>query len=201
MKTIFKSQEPWGLVEEGFEDAIPTEPSQRLRETQKKYARAFFLIQQAIDDDIFSRIAAASTSHQAWKILMQEFLGDNKVITVKLQTHHRDFETLAMKDKESVQALLSRVSEIFKHMRLYGENISDETAVLKVLRSLTSKFDHVVATIEESKDMFTYSFDELMISLLAHESRLSRYHEKVEEKAFQVKGDLSNMRKTENTAG
>ena len=91
MKMIFKSQELWDLVEEEFEDVNPTEPDQRLRETPKKDARALFLIQQAIDDDIFSRIAAASTSHQAWEILKQEFLGDNKVITVKLQTLRRDF--------------------------------------------------------------------------------------------------------------
>lgn len=40
----------------------------------------------------------------------------------------------------------------------------------KVLWSLTLKFDHVVATLEESKDLATYSFDELMQSLLSHEA-------------------------------
>lgn len=44
--------------------------------------------------------------------------------------------------------------------------------------------------------MSTYSFDELMSSHLAHEARLSRCHEKVEEKAFQVKGKQSSMRNT-----
>ena len=84
MKRMFKSQELWDLVEEGFEDANPTEPDHRLRETRKKDARALFLIHRALDDDIFSRIAVASTSHQAWEILKQEFLGNKKVITVKL---------------------------------------------------------------------------------------------------------------------
>ena len=32
MKTMSKSQEMWDLVKEGFEDANPTEPDQRLRE-------------------------------------------------------------------------------------------------------------------------------------------------------------------------
>ena len=199
MKTMFKSLELWDLWEEGFEDANPTEPNQRLREPRKNDARALFLIQQALDDDIFSRIAAASTSYQAWELLKQKVLGYKKVINVKLYTLRRDFETLAMKDKESVQAFLSRVSRIVNHMRSYGENISNETIVCKVLRSLTSKFDHVFAAIKESKGLSTYSFDELMSSLLAYEVRLSIYHEKVEEKAFQVKGKLSNMRKPENT--
>jgi len=54
--------------------------------------------------------------------------------------------------------------------------------VAKVLRSLTKKFEHVVSAIEESMDLFDYSFDELMSSLLAHEDRINRPHEKVEEK-------------------
>ena len=56
-----------------------------------------------------------------------------------------------------MQAFLSRVSRIVNHMRSYGENISNEIVVRKGLRSLTSKFDHVVAAIEQSNDMSTYS--------------------------------------------
>jgi len=77
-------------------------------------------------------------------------------------------------------------------MKTYGENISNETIVSKVLRSLTKDYDHVVAVIEESKDLSTYNFDALMSSLLAYEARVSRHYEKVEENAFQVKGEFSN---------
>ncbi|KAK9185365.1 hypothetical protein WN943_025721 [Citrus x changshan-huyou] len=59
-------------------------------------------------------------------------------------------------------------------MKSDGENVSTETVVTKVLRSLTKRFDHVVATIEESKDLSDYSFDELMCFLLAHEDMLNR---------------------------
>ena len=67
------------------------------------------------------------------------------------------------------------------------------------MRRLTTKFDHVVTTIQESKDLSTYSFDELMGSLLAHEDRLNRSCEKVKEKAFQVKGEFSYKGKIENS--
>ncbi|XP_039028838.1 uncharacterized protein LOC120162835 [Hibiscus syriacus] len=63
-------------------------------------------------------------------------------------------------------------------------DISDQTVVVKVLRSLSSKFDHVVSTIEESKYIATYSFDELMGSLLSHEERLNKFEESMKKKSF-----------------
>ncbi|XP_052201693.1 uncharacterized protein LOC127807695 [Diospyros lotus] len=104
-----------------------------------------------------------------------------------------------MKEKEFVQEFLSHVSGIVNQMKFYGENISNKTVVNKVLRSLTSKFEHIVTVIEKSKDLTTYTFDELMGSLLAHEGRLNRSREKVEEKAFQAKGESPYKGKLENS--
>ena len=91
-----------------------------------------------------------------------------------MQSLRRDFETSYMKHNESVQEYLARVSSIVSQMRSYGEKVTDETVVTKVLRSLDPKFDHVVAAIEESKDLSIFSFDELMGSLQAHKVRINR---------------------------
>ena len=104
-----------------------------------------------------------------------------------------------MKVKEPVQEYLSRVFELVSHMRTYGESLSNEIVVSKVLRSLTSEFDHVVAAIEESKDLSQYSLDELMGSLLAHEVRINRPSDKAEEKVFRMKGETNKI-KQENSA-
>jgi len=48
-------------------------------------------------------------------------------------------------------------------MDRYGESLSNEIVVSNVLRSLTSDFDHIVAAIEESKDLSKYSFDDLWV--------------------------------------
>ncbi|GJZ81568.1 retrovirus-related pol polyprotein from transposon TNT 1-94 [Tanacetum coccineum] len=151
MRTLFKSQDLWDLVENGL--AETGDEDTRSRENQKRDAKALFFIQQAVEESIFSRIAAATSSNEAWTILKTEFQGSSKVITVKLQSLRRDFETSYMKHNESVQEYLARISSIVSQMRSYGEKVTDEIVVTKVLRSLDPKFDHVVAAIEESKDL------------------------------------------------
>lgn len=63
----------------------------------------------------------------------------------------------------------------------------------KVLRSLPKKFNMVVVTIEESKDMTTFTVDQLMGSLLSHEARLQRENTSLES-AFQAQATISRGR-------
>ncbi|KZV49997.1 hypothetical protein F511_39831 [Dorcoceras hygrometricum] len=146
----------------------------KLRENKKKDAKALFFIQQGFHENVFSRISAGESAKEAWKILKTEFQGSAKVIMVKLQYLRREFETLSMQSNEYVQDFLSRTKAVVNHMKSYGENINDGTVVAKILRSLTPRFVHVVAAIEESKDLSVFTVDELMGSLQAHEDRLNR---------------------------
>lgn len=95
-------------------------------------------------------------------------------MTVKLQTLRCDFENFEMKRDEYVQTYLLRVSSLVLQMKSSGESISNEIVVGKVLETLTRKFDHIVAAIEEAIELSTYSFAEFMSSLQAHEEQLLR---------------------------
>ncbi|KAL4273024.1 hypothetical protein GQ457_13G009660 [Hibiscus cannabinus] len=63
MKTLFKSQDLWDLVENGY-----TEPDEeaRLKENKKKDSKALFFIQQAVHETVFLKTAAANTAKEAW---------------------------------------------------------------------------------------------------------------------------------------
>ncbi|XP_076909793.1 uncharacterized protein LOC143567213 [Bidens hawaiensis] len=111
---------------------------------------------------------------------------------VRVQGLRRDFETIQMKDGEVVSDFLSKVMKLVNKQRAYGEDVADQKVVEKVLRSLPDRWNHVVAAIEESKDLSTLSFDQLMGSLQVHEVRLNRNVQPVEEEhAFQAKEDES----------
>ena len=48
-------------------------------------------------------------------------------------------------------------------MRIHGENMEDITITEKILRSMTSKFNYVVCSIEESNDTTELSIDECRV--------------------------------------
>ncbi|GJZ89940.1 putative RNA-directed DNA polymerase [Tanacetum coccineum] len=143
----------------------------------------------------------ATSSKHAWDTLKTEYQGSAKVISVKLQSLLKNFETTSMKNDETVQGFLAKVSMIVSQMRAYGDNITDETVVAKILRSLPPKFDHVVAAIEESKYISTLSFDEFMGSLQAHEVRINRIVAREDEQAFQTTEDAEPSKRNQYTRG
>lgn len=51
--------------------------------------------------------------------------------------------------------------------------MDDVTIVEKKLRSLTSKYDYVVCSVEQSKDIDELLLDELQSSLLVHEQKMN----------------------------
>jgi hypothetical protein len=77
-----------------------------------------------------------------------------------------------MTEPENVDQFMTRVMGIVNQIRLTGEDIPDQRIVEKVLKSLPNKFEIVLTTILESKDLSNFSTDELMGSLLTHETRL-----------------------------
>jgi hypothetical protein len=91
---------------------------------------------------------------------------------MKMQTLRTNLETLKMTESENIDQFMTRVMGIVNQIRLTGEAIPNQRNVEKVLISLPNKFEMVVIAILESKDLSNFSSDELMGSLLSHETRL-----------------------------
>lgn len=53
--------------------------------------------------------------------------------------------------------------------------MQDVTVVEKILRSLSEKFNYIICSIEESKDIDKLSVDELESSLIVHEQKFQRH--------------------------
>ena len=106
--------------------------------------------------------------------MKKKFEGNARVKRSHLQALRREFETLEMRTAEKVTEYFSRVITVANKMRIYGEDMQDVKVVEKILRSLTEKFNYVVCSIEESKDIDALTVNELQSSLIVHEHKFQR---------------------------
>ncbi|GAU31479.1 hypothetical protein TSUD_386430 [Trifolium subterraneum] len=171
MKVVFGFQDVWDLVQSGVE---PITDASKLK---KKDYKALFIIHQCVSPDNFERVGDAISSKEAWDNLEKAYGGATKVKKVRLQTYKRQFELLQMEEKESVGDFVTRVSKLVNLMKGCGETMNDQSVVEKILRSLTPRFDIVVA-IEESKDLSSTTVEEIQGVLEASEQKLNERLEK-----------------------
>ena len=66
-----------------------------------------------------------------------------------------------MKDNESISKYFTRILTIVNQIKRLGDKIEEIWVIEKILRSLSSKFKHVVVTIKELKDFNNLTIDEL----------------------------------------
>ena len=158
MKALLGAHDVWDIVENGYEDpqddtGLSQQQRDKLRDARKRDKKALYLIYQALGDDDFEKISSASTAKEAWEKLQNSYKGAEQVKKVRLQTLRGEFESLHMKESELVSDYFSRVLAVSNQMKRNGEKMEDVRIMEKILRSLTPKFEHIVVTIEETKNL------------------------------------------------
>nr|DAD21449.1 TPA_asm: hypothetical protein HUJ06_022912 [Nelumbo nucifera] len=186
---LMGSKEYWQVVESGIKEAaagvVLTDAQKIEQEAQKlKDLKGKNYLFQAIDRSILETILCKDTSMQIWDSMKKKYQGNTRAKRVQLQALRREFEVLQMKLGESISEYFSRTMAIANKMRIHGEKLEDVTIVEKILHSMTPRFNFVICSIEESKDIDTLSIDELQNSLLVHEQKITQQDN--EEQALQA---------------
>lgn len=60
---------------------------------------------------------------------------------------------LGKESGESIAKYFTRVQTLTNRMQIFGETMTDQSIVEKVLHYVSAHFDHIVVAIEESKHM------------------------------------------------
>ena len=102
MKTICMENDLWEFLINGFNDVIdPTQyatltnaQKTQLKESRRKDAKALSMIEAAMRETVFPKIATENYAKEAWDILKTNFKGADKIRVVKLQMIRREFENL-----------------------------------------------------------------------------------------------------------
>ncbi|XP_039134173.1 uncharacterized protein LOC120271553 [Dioscorea cayenensis subsp. rotundata] len=181
MKAYLKAYDMWDAIEKDDDvDILPEHPTtaqkkSHVEATTKKY-KALTAIHSAVSEEMFTRLMTCDTAKQAWLKLKEEYEGDLKARRVQVLNLRREFEILRMKDGETVREFADKVMNVVNRVCLLGEELTDQRVVEKVLVSLPERFEHKIASLEDSKDLTVMSVGELVSSLQAVEQR--QKHEK-----------------------
>ncbi|KAM0985901.1 hypothetical protein ACFX2C_013130 [Malus domestica] len=89
-----------------------------------------------------------------------------------------------MGENEAFSAYLVRLFDLISQMRSYGEDISNQRIVQKLLISLPRSFDSIASAIENTKDLDTVDVQDVVAILKGYELRIDRHDETHNEKAF-----------------
>jgi hypothetical protein len=192
MNELFRGQVVWEIVENGYVEPSDQEAynsltqveKDSLKDQRKKDRKMMFYIHQAMHERILPRVASAKKDKETWDTLQTSYQGMEKVKTSKLQILRRYFETLSMKDTNSIDSFYTHVIGFINQIKSHGETIEDRKFVEKVLMSIPPKFDTLVVTLEENKDLSQFSLDEPQASLINNEHRLNRSSMSLEKSFF-----------------
>ncbi|XP_048619876.1 uncharacterized protein LOC125590366 [Brassica napus] len=163
MMAILGAHDVWEIVEKGFNEpendgGLSQTQKDGLRDSRKRDKKALCLIYQGLDEDTFEKVTEARTSKEAWEKLRRSYKG-----------------------AEQVKKITSQVLTVANNLKRNGEKLDEVRIMEKVLRSLDSKFEHVVTVIEETKDLETMKMEQLLGSLHAYEEKKKKKEDIVEQ--------------------
>ncbi|CAL1391857.1 unnamed protein product [Linum trigynum] len=179
MENLLRSKEYWPVVRDGLaeqkegEELSEVETKSRDDQLLKDLKAKNYLF-NSIDKSILRTISNKGTAKDLWDSMKLKYQGNARVQKSNLQALRRDFEIIEMKEGESVNSYFSRIMTIANAMRNCGDEMPDVKIVEKVLRTLTDRFNYVVCSIEESKDIEELSVDALQSSLVVHEQKFRK---------------------------
>ncbi|XP_050367279.1 uncharacterized protein LOC126785698 [Argentina anserina] len=147
------------------------------------------VLYHALSRDERQQIKHCKNSKEVWDALQTNYEGNNKVKKHKLQLLLKEFENLQMKDDETIDQYHKRVITITRAICSLSvrKTIPEDEIVLKVLRSLPSRFETKAITISYAYDLDEYTLVELIGNLRIYEADLmAKDQKKVKIVAFKV---------------
>ena len=158
MKALLGAHDIWDIIEKDYsepqnEASLSQSEKDSLKDLRKNDKKTLFLIYQALDDDSFEKISDTTSAKQAWEKLQTSYKGEEKVKKVRLQTLRGEFESLYIKGGEFVFDYFSRVLVVSNQLKRNGKKLEDVRIMEKILHSLDPKFEHIIVTIKETKDL------------------------------------------------
>ena len=109
---------------------------------------AIALLFQSIPEALILQLGELISAKQVWDAIKARHLGADRVREARLQTLMAEFDRLKMKDNESIDDFVGKLSEISSKSAALGVTLEEPKLVKKFLSSLPrKKYIHIVASL------------------------------------------------------
>ncbi|GAV62604.1 zf-CCHC domain-containing protein/UBN2 domain-containing protein [Cephalotus follicularis] len=135
----------------------------------------------AVGPNEFNRISSCDSAKEMWDLLEVTYEGTNQVKESKISMLVHEYELFVMHNDESISDMFTRFTTIINSLKNLGKSYSNQELVRKILRFLPKSWTPKVTAIEEAKDLSTLPLEQLLGSLMTHETTMKN-HEHVEVK-------------------
>ncbi|GJX18728.1 zinc finger, CCHC-type containing protein [Tanacetum coccineum] len=158
------------LEAHGLWEAIESKDNTEVDIKKDKATIAF--LYQALTEDVILQVAGCETAKELWDSLKTRHVGEEKVQQARLQSLMIEFNTLQMKDDDTVDAFTAKLNGYATKARELGKTLDESLLVRKLLDSTPDRFIQIVASIEQTSDLDDISLDEITGKLKAFEERI-----------------------------
>ena len=122
----------------------------------------------------YNRICQCKSAKEIWKLLEVTHEGTNQAKESKINLLVYIYELFFMKDNETIIEMITRFTNIVIGLEALGKTYKESEKMMKILRSLPSKWDAKITVIQEAKYLTKLSMEELLGSLMTYEINLTK---------------------------
>ena len=123
----------------------------------------------ALGKNEFNRVSTCEMTFDIWHTLEITHEGTSRVKDSKINLLMHDFNLFRMKPSETIGDMYTHFTNIINSLKALDKYFSNFELVNKILRSLSKNWDSKVTTIQEAKNLNTFSIEELIESLMTYE--------------------------------
>jgi hypothetical protein len=107
-------------------------------------------------------IAKKETTKEAWDAITTMRVGDDRMKKAMAQQLRQKFDLAMFDDGETVEDYALRLSGMVTHLTTLSKKVKDDEIIVKILRSLLTRFKQITIAIKTLLDVSTMSVANLM---------------------------------------
>ena len=172
-------------MEEGdvplFENPIVTQiKAYKDKKTRKAQVKSCLFA--GVAQMIMTRIMILKSPKEIWEYLKAEYEGTEKIRGMNVLNLIMEFEMQRLKESETIKEYSKKLLGIANKIKLLGKEFSDSRLVRKILVMVPERYEASTASLENTKDLSTITFTDVIHALQAQEQRrlMREDHEAVE---------------------